>query len=368
MVLKQALMAVPILAVALAGCLDNQSDADEAHVELAYLGLASLPAIDAAALVGELRSFADSYSERAANLPDHVGARDYLADQFESFGLDVWRQNFTNGIEQENIAGIKWGEKRDEWVIVGAHYDMVTTDCIAGTVINNVPTVGDAAPDCVTRPYSQGIYDDGSGTLMTVHLAQAFANLSTQYTIAFVGFDGEERGLQGSGAFAETLFTGETPWGPVKVRGMLNLDMIGLNWPGVDAPIYFDSNSPEMEARVAELGEELGFPEGMIKYQGITLGRSDYAHFMDQDAPTGFFISDFEEWELPADSGITVPCEATIPRCTAYPFWHVQDTWETMVLMAGSEEDVIAGFETATNLAAGVIFLLAVESDDLSVA
>ncbi len=360
-------MALPLLLATLAGCLSEDGEPIEANLEVAYAGLDSLPAVDAVRLVSELRSFADSYPERAANLPAHIGARDFLADQFASFGLEVWRQNFTDGIEQENIAGIKWGENRNEWVVVGGHYDMVTTDCIAGTIANAVPVAGDLAPDCVTRPFSQGIYDDGSGTLMTVHLAEAFAQLDTKYTIAFVGFDGEERGLQGSGAFAETLFTGETPWGPVTVRGMLDLDMIGLNWPGVEAPIYFDSNSPELEARVAELGAEIGFPEDMIKFQGITLGRSDYAHFMDQGAPTGFFISDFEEWELPANSGVTVPCEATMPRCTAYPFWHVEDTWDTMVLMAGSQEDVEAGFQTATQLAAGVLFLMAAEDLELTV-
>ncbi len=367
--LRPILLALPLLLAGIAGCLNDDPDLDEAAVDITFAGLESLPAIDAAALVAELRSFAETHSERAANLPDHLGARDYLAQQFESFGLDVWRQNFTTGIYQENIAGIKWGEIRDQWVVVGGHYDMVTTDCIAGSVVNMIPVAGEAAPDCVTRPYSQGMYDDGSGTIMTVHLAKAFAELDTKYTIAFVGFDGEERGLEGSGAFADTLLTGETPWGPVTLRGMLDLDMIGLNWPGVDAPIYFDANSPELEVRVAELGAELGFPEDMIQFSGITLGRSDYAHFMDAGIPTGFFISNFEQWQLPGDIPVTLSCADLVvtTECTAYPFWHVQDTWDTMVLMAGSEADVAAGFETATQLAAGVLFLMASEDALLTV-
>jgi len=344
-----------LLAAAFAGCTGSEPGPTPDDLEVEY-EVPEVPGVDAGALLADLQLFSGTFSQRADNLPDHEGARDWLADRFAAAGLDVWRQEFESGIAQENIVGVHWGEVKDEWVVVGAHYDMVTTDCAA---------------QCVTRAYSEGAYDDGSGTLMTVHLAEAFANVSTYYTIAFVAFDGEERGLRGSGAFVEGVsvdqdhpFTDEAG-DPLQVtfRGMVDLDMIGLNWPGVDAPVYFDHNSPEMKAYIEGRVAELGMPAEMIKYQGISLGRSDYAHFMDKGVPTGFFISDFEEWQLPADLPVTVPCQSPMPECTAYPFWHLEDTWDTMVLMAGSEEDLRAGFQTAVDLAGGLVHFLSADPE-----
>lgn len=348
----RTLLVLGLLALpALAGCLtdgDGASGDDYAFED--DDSVPPVPRANATATLEDLRHFSKTYSQRASNEVDHLGARDWLARQFDRAGLEVWRHEFQDGIRQENIVGIKWGEDRERWVVVGGHYDMTTTDC----VIPGSPLGGGFTPECVTRAYSEGAYDDGSGTTMTVNLAEAFATVPTHYSIAFVAFDGEERGLQGSGAFAQAILDQTTPYGAVEVMGMLNLDMIGLNWPGVEAPIYFDSNSEALEAAVAAKAEALGMPEDSIKYQGISLGRSDYAHFFAMGVPTGFFISDFEEWELPADSGVTTPSS---PQ--AYPFWHLEDTYETMVLMAGSEEDVESGFQTALDLSAELIHLFA---------
>ncbi len=338
----RTVLAAILLGAVLAGCV---SPADNTEESSAYT-TPDVPSVDAAALLADLKEFAATYPDRAANTDAHIGSRDALAAMFNESGLDVWRQEFENGIPQENIAGILWGEVRDQWVVVGAHYDMTVN-----------------GGDSPARARSQGAYDDGSGTMMTVHLAKAFAALDPYYTIAFVAFDGEERGLQGSGAFAEAIVDGNHPFVdedgqhmPITFAGMLDLDMIGLNWPGVDAPIYFDDNSPELKAHVQMLQSQIGIPEDMIKYQGISLGRSDYAHFFSLGVPTGFLISNFEEWQLPGD----VP--ATSPQ-GAYPFWHLEDTWDTMVLMAGSEEDLEAGFQTAVDLSAGILHFLAMQPE-----
>lgn len=352
-------LAAVALAALLAGCVSGSEDTPDPSDPDGF-GVPDVPTVDAAALLADLESFAATYSTRASNLPDHEGARDWLADQFASSGLTVWRQGFENGIPQQNIVGVKWGVVRDEWVVVGGHYDMVTTDCAVGSLAG-LPE----GTTCVTRPLSQGTYDDGSGTMMTVHLAKAFAEVPTYYSIAFVAFDGEERGLQGSGAFAEALIDDAipdelVPGGHVQVRGMLDLDMIGLNWPGVDAPIYFDANTQGLRDVVEAKRVEQGMPDDMIEYAGISLGRSDYAHFFDMGVPTGFFISDFEKWQLPADVPYTMQ-PTGLPIVGAYPFWHLEDTYETMTLMAGSAEDLEAGFQTAVDLATAVVHALAAQ-------
>lgn len=356
------LVAFALVALTLAGCIGEDEPTNQPEpvpVDTA----ADFPIPDAGALLAELESFVNAYGERAANLPAHVGARDYLAQQYADAGLEVWRQEFNDGIDQENIVGIKWGSVHpDQWVVVGGHYDMVTTDCIIGAVTSNVP----GAPQCVTRPFSQGAYDDGGGTIMTVELARAYAQFNTTYTIAFVNFDGEERGLQGSGAFVREVMDDQaSPYGNVTVRAMLNLDMYGLGWPSVDAPILFDENSPQLEAEVEALRTAMGMPDDAVEYHGITAGRSDYAHFMDRDVPTGFFISDFEEWQLPADLPYTVDPEVEGQVLGEYPFWHLQDTYETMELMAGSAEDLELSFQAAVELASGVLWRMAMDDTPL---
>ncbi len=373
--MKRFLLLGLLVATSLAGCLEDAEETDSLEADLP-VALPPVPELDAEALLAHLKAFVDEHSERASNLADHEGARDAIEAHFEAAGLDVWRQGFTNGIDQQNIVGVLWGQDTHEWVVVGGHYDMVTTDCAAFNVVNG-QLAGNGAPtvpmECITRPFSQGAYDDGSGTLMAMHLATAFADHVAEhgplpYTVAFVGFDGEERGLQGSGAFAQNVFAEEnggaeelaeeTPWGNVTVRAMLNLDMFGINYPAVQAPIYFDNNSPELVEYVSQRAEEIDFPLEYIKFQGITLGRSDYAHFMDAGVPTGFFISDFEEWEVPG-TGVVTPCDDSMPRCTAYPFWHLEDTYDTMLLMAGSQEELEQSFDMANQLAAGVVQFMA---------
>ncbi len=338
-----------LLATALAGCASEPVETDDPVVDPPMPVDITVPEVDAEALLGDLKHFAESFGKRKGNSPGHVGARDWIAEQFTSYGLEVYRHEFTDGIAQENIVGILWGNRTNDWVIVGGHYDTTTT--------------GGSHDD-----QSQGAYDDGSGTLLTLHVAKAFAaaNITPEYTIAFVAFDGEERGLQGSGAFAQHFITeGASPYGAITGRAMLNLDMFGLNWPAIDAPIYFDNNSPELVTSVEIARQAMNMPADKIEYTGITLGRSDYAHFMDLGIPTGFFISNFEKWQAPGGN-LPVVGGVVIPQ-GAYPFWHVADTWDTMVLMAGNEAALERGFQAAADLSLAVLTTMAVEATPLSV-
>src|SRR5688572_1960486 len=148
-----------------------------------------VPAVSAADLLADHAAFVTANPKRRANEPTHESARQALLGMFESYGLEAYRHNFTEGIDQANIVGIKWGVVRNQWVVVGAHYDTVDQVCALTGV------------DCTLSEASQGAYDDGSGTFLTMHLAKAFSTVQPYYTMAFVAFDGEERGTQGARAF-----------------------------------------------------------------------------------------------------------------------------------------------------------------------
>lgn len=317
------------------------------------------PKVDVPALLGELKAFVTEYPQRRDNLPTHEGARQAIAASFAASGLDVWRQDFTRGgLEQANLVGIHWGTVRDEWIVVGAHYDTTHNDCLVdGTPSVNrsplppVPSVPNPA-SCAGHGQSQGAYDDGSGTVMVLHLAKAWANVSTHYTIAFVAYDGEERGLQGAQAFAEEVLTGNTTFGDVRFRAALDLDMFGITWPGTNAPTQILDNSAALHQVFQETREAIGMPDDMVYCADtVTLGASDFQVFFDLDVPTVFFSSDFGKFAPP---GSPRPLPASV-----YPNWHLFDTYATMEAAAGGPAALEQGFTTATTLAAAQLHAMA---------
>lgn len=359
----------------LAGCVADPTDDgagdDDPITPSSYVTPEQVPRVDAVDLLADHAAFVTEHNERAANKPTHESARVALMEMFTSYGLEVYRQDFTAGIPQANIIGIKWGAVRDQWVVVGGHYDTVTDDCL----VSATPAVGPApsVPNpCPLRALSQGAYDDGSGTMMTVHLAKAFANATPYYTMAFVAYDGEERGTQGAAAFVNAFVTGgeegdnfTTPYGRIKVRGAVDLDMIGINWPGTMAPINVIDNSNVAYTAADNARLAMGWPDEQWKRKdGLQLGSSDYARFWEVTEeqggpiPTIFFISDFEELGAPSVAGNEGVEQAYTPF-GAYPFWHLQDTVETMTLMAGGEDNLIAGFQASVDVAAAVLFAMA---------
>lgn len=365
---------------AIAGCLSDEStpEVPEIPSPSAYV-VPDVPQVDAVALLADHADFVTTHNERAANKPTHESARVAMLDMFASYGLETYRQNFTaGGLEQANIMGIKWGHVRDQWVVVGGHYDTVTDDCLVG----EVPSLDPGAPTgptppvqnpCPLRALSQGAYDDGSGVMMSIHLGKAFANVTPYYTMAFVAYDGEERGTQGAAAFVNAFVTGgeegdnfTTPYGQIRIRGAVDLDMIGINWPGTMAPINVIDNSEAAYNAANNARNEMGWPDEQWKRKdGLQLGSSDYARFWEVTEehngpiPTIFFISDFEEVGAPTAGGEGV--EQAYSPFGAYPFWHLQDTVETMTAMAGGEANLVAGFQASVDVAAAVLHSMACE-------
>ena len=154
---------------------------------------AIVDAVDASALEQNVRDLSGAQSfeldgqtrtipERHACRPGIDLSADYMQDRLETLGYPVFRQSFSipsqtrcpGGATGENVIAVKTGSSLpDEIVVVGAHYDSISFD-------NNA---NGPAP---------GAEDNGSGTAAVLHLASIFANYSTERTIHFVLFSGEE--------------------------------------------------------------------------------------------------------------------------------------------------------------------------------
>jgi Zn-dependent M28 family amino/carboxypeptidase len=215
--------------------------------------------------------------------------------------------------EGENIIGIKWGSDREHWVVVGAHYD-------------------------ITEGAVHGTYDDGSGTVDVLALARAFAGVETDRTLAFIEFDQEERGLVGSRFFVESALDGSFE-SNVTVDGMVDLDMVGITWPH-PAHLVAWENSPSLQARITALAAGVGMPAENLEFRKPGGGSSDGAAFIEANIATAYFWSDWDDVVLP--NGMPYP--------DSYPWWHQADTYETMVLMAGDEATLQAGFQTTLDI------------------
>ena len=134
------------------------------------------------------------------------------------------KQGTHRSLKLNNILGWIPGERTDEYVIIGAHFDHIGYDpTLAGDQIYN------------------GADDNASGVSAALQIARAFAASGKKplRNVIFAFWDGEEKGLLGSKYFVQTC-----PF-VKQIKGYLNFDMIGRN-NNPDRPrhvVYFYTES-----------------------------------------------------------------------------------------------------------------------------
>lgn len=136
----------------------------------------------------------------------------WIRDRFQSYGIDsVYLHPFTasgsgwSRTANNVIAVIPGAAVPDSIVLIGGHMDATS---------NNVSV---AAP---------GAEDNATGTAGVLEAARLLRTEQFRYTLMFVAFNGEEQGLQGSAALAQSMAAAGR-----NVAAMLNMDMIGYYDP-----------------------------------------------------------------------------------------------------------------------------------------
>ncbi len=116
-------------------------------------------------------------------------------------------------VDARNVAGLLPGSDpalRDEYVIVGAHYDHL-----------GFGGEGSLAPD--SRDIHNGADDNASGTAAVIEIARSMAlGPRPDRSVLFLAFTGEERGLWGS-----AYFVAQPTVDLKSTVAMINLDMVG---------------------------------------------------------------------------------------------------------------------------------------------
>ncbi len=148
--------------------------------------------LSARALIEALAS--DQLTGRDNQTPGSRAAQALIVEQIAQFaqpvfpaavGTDGYLQPFADGT---NILGlIPGGDLADEYIIIGAHYDHLGSDCVTNDPVDHI---------------CNGAIDNASGTAVAISIARAIAAEGTpRRSVLLALWDAEEDGLLGSAAY-----------------------------------------------------------------------------------------------------------------------------------------------------------------------
>jgi hypothetical protein len=189
-------------------------------------------------------------------------------------------------VDARNVAAVLPGtdpELRDEYVIVGAHFDHL-----------GLGGAGSLAPDA--REVHNGADDNASGTAAVIETARALAEgPRPARSVLFLAFTGEERGLWGS-----AHFVAEPTIDLASAVAMLNLDMVGrVN--GDALTVFGFGTAAEWDEIVDAANAGLDTPLAIAKAPD-GYGPSDHSSFYAEGIPVlHFFSNTHEDYHRPSD-------------------------------------------------------------------
>jgi hypothetical protein len=128
-----------------------------------------------------------------------TNTKNWLVSKYQAYGYtDIVQDNFTYlSNTLTNVVVTKTGILYpDTYIIVSGHYDTSS-----GT----------------------GTNDNGSGVSILLEIARLIANVSTEYSVRFINFSGEEAGLRGSKHYADDIAEAQG----MDIRLVFNIDEVG---------------------------------------------------------------------------------------------------------------------------------------------
>ena len=182
-------------------------------------------------------------------------------------------------IHTENVIALLPGtDKKDEFIVVSAHYDHVGRN---GTEIFN------------------GANDNASGTASIIELARSFQKANknghaNRRSILFVAFTGEEKGLLGSRYFVDN-----TNIAMNKIKANLNIDMLGRkdhnhstnNYVYLLGASHLNPKLKIISDSINQLTEQLILDYKYDSPQNYLYMASDQASFVKKNVPAIFYFN-----------------------------------------------------------------------------
>lgn len=292
----------------------------------------------------------ENYSKAVAYFGERFAGLGYEVETFQTPLPDVKLPGPVGPSTQSvvSVLGYKRGtDLADRYIVFGGHFDVV-------------------------EQVTHGALDNTAGTVATLALAEAFANLTTRHTIVFAAWGGEEDGILGSQAWLAAH-----PELVPRIDLYLNFDVTGIAWPapatdpapvvftsGPDGPIG-DALAEQHRVVVADwLQLDAPFvyePVAQGQAAGGVNAQSDHTPFLARGIPAAFQYTSRLE-----DAFLFVHQEAdTVENLTAYSLLGPDgvgvllegaELREAEALLARSfETQMMGGFYLAALLDAGVL-------------
>ena len=297
---------------------------------------------------------------RYLDTPGHRAAEDYIYSRFDSFGLNVTRQEYTvqrqdGNARGVNVLGLLEGTLQpNKWLVIGGHYD-------------------------ANQYATHAAYDNAAGAGTVIELARFFTEYyqtapGPEISILFIAWDSEEGGGAGSAHFVNNI----PP--EISIVACINLDMYSLNYPIRNSipgsseeyfklylytsPVsdfsgYSDYNFNESTIHNFSVFQELlknityttnNYPEEWVCVIDDTAVVSDHAKFIRESIPAVWFRG---MHEYPRDTG----------DINERNFKHTPlDTLDTMERYAGGKAELLKGINTGLTIA----YQLAIEVINLT--
>jgi hypothetical protein len=171
----------------------------------------------------------------------------------------------------------------DEMVVVGAHFD-------------HLGRGGEGSMEPDSRAIHNGADDNASGTAVMLEVArQLMAAPRPGRSVLFIGFNGEERGLLGSGFYVTN------PTLPLdRTVAMINLDMVGRLRDNT-VTVFGLATATEWDDLLDAAGAELDRPLTLSRMPD-GYGPSDHSSFYGRGIPVlHFFTNTHEDYHRPSD-------------------------------------------------------------------
>jgi hypothetical protein len=215
------------------------------------------------------------YETRFCTHPNSVLAQNWIKEQYDALGLDVFIHEFSQNKKKKkktlshNVIAIQYGtEFSDEYVVCGGHYDSFNYD-------PDTPF-----PYVVFEDDAPGADDNAVGTTGILETARILSQYKFKRSIIYCAFAAEESGLNGSGFYAEQCAAES-----MNIVGYFNMDVGGYLKPGHVPPeeayrihlIHYNSSQP-----LADYYKnicDVYFPQITITDYDPPYAGSDYASF-----------------------------------------------------------------------------------------
>lgn len=216
-------------------------------------------------------------------------AAEYLYRELESYGLDVWYEDFVSwdGLLLVNVVGEVPGRDASRMYGVMAHFD-TTSD--------------------TPRSVAPGADDNASGVSATLEIARVLAGFDIRHPLRIIFVNYEEEGVVGSQEFARSAVASGDSW-----EGIFNVDSIGSARNGSQIVVNATGDSVWMNDLIARVNQAYGLGERIEMYQSDEIVADDN-RLRDQGLESVLIARELFGWSPVHHSGRDVISEMSIPH------------------------------------------------------